>query len=380
MFNFFKKKRKSKCCLGLDIGSEAVKALVLNQDQRHYTQYYEKYTIFDSKSFELDLIKRALSKAMAGATVESKDFKQITVLLPPTILRSKVGVVSFNRDPSQPITKKERKFIIDKALTEIKKEVASGLGIMPSEFYFKHWEILQIKIDGYQVASLLGVGGREVELHILTTFLLNKYLEQLRIIEEFLKSEIKLVHPAQSLVSHLNQGNLGDGLYLDIGGEITQIFLIKEGELMMAEQFERGGKTFTNCLCRELGLTETRARVLKERYSRGKLSASSKNMINRLLKGEVEVWFEKLKSTVGGYTKILPPHIFLFGGGSKLPDFPIVLEENNWNEFSFFSSPIIKLLRPSDFNFKKAEQLGTQFTPLVLAIKLFLEKKFAPKN
>jgi cell division ATPase FtsA len=178
----FGKKQKDKLFLTLDIGTEAVKALIFlasskSSDSKIITvlgagsAHFEKFDVFDSGRFETDVIKKTISRAiekakqnLSCASIEEelkqkvqkqKKWPVFLMGLPPNILKARVISQSFLRDrPRAKISKKEEQIIqehiFESAKTEISENFAQEFGILSSELYWISLKILEIKIDGYQ--------------------------------------------------------------------------------------------------------------------------------------------------------------------------------------------------------------------------------------
>ena len=78
--------------------------------------------------------------------------------------------------------------------------------------------------------QLQGFKGRDLDFRILVTFLPKYYLSDLEKIIKALKlRNLKMINLAEGLPEILNNEK-SEGIFLDIGGDLTQIFLISRGE------------------------------------------------------------------------------------------------------------------------------------------------------
>lgn len=359
MFKFPSKKKKPRISLGIDIGTEAVKAVIFKREPRlkilaHSLEYFDRYGVFDSKSFEIDLVRKTLLKVIKDLkrTTSVKPEKAI-LLLPPTVFKARVIDFDFEREDLKPLEKDEREKIINQMTQESKKRVGSEIGILPKDLYFQGGSILERKIDGYQVPSLLGFKGKEIEIKFLALFLLRDYFDNIKEIRDLLGMKTRIVHESEGLGSWLNSFD-PNSLFLDVGGRVTQFFLVKQG-IEEVNDFRGGGKDFSDLLSEELGLNENRARVLKERYARGELREASK-AIENFFKKRAQLWINDLKEKLAVFEKsITSSEIYLFGGGSNLPEIQASLGE-------------VKLLNPQRFI---KQELGIEYTPLILCLKKY---------
>lgn len=337
-FGFYKKKETP--FLVLDIGTEAVKGLVCKKENSKIiilgasSQYFERYGVFDGKDFETDVIKRAILKTIEEARqnlgAQRQNCKKWPVLLglPSNILKGRVIWQSFERkNPKERISKGEQELIYQKwskgAQKEISQKFAKEFGILPKDIQRVSQKIVEIRIDGYPVSRLQGYEGKNLGFKILSIFSPRYYLESTkRIFEDLQLKVLKIVHIAENLPIIWGDKKI-DGIFFDVGGEATQIFLIKRGNLQQINEFEAGGKAFSQKLSETLGIDEESARILKERYANELLSPESKKRIEEIFLEEKRTWSEDLR-------QFLPKNveIFLFGGGSLLPEIQEVLKEN----------------------------------------------------
>jgi len=393
MINFSLFQKKEEIFLGLDIGTEAVKAIIFSLSEKkdkkitilgNSLSYFDSYGVFDSQDFEADVVKRTISKTIkeaqekvnqkpseAGDETLSQRPPNLRLLeLPANILKGRIVFQSFKRKNSQSIIdKKEKEVIYQKILSKAQNEIsqifATESGILPKDIHFINLKILEIKIDGYQVPAIQGYDGENLDFRILAIFLPKYYLENIRKIiqdlipTDFYKEErLKILNLAE-LLPYFFKDRIVDGIFLDVGGNLTQIFLVDNGKLNNVDEFEIGGKTFSQALSQGLGIEISGARVLKENYSKGELSEEVRERVREIFSQSLGDWFKNLKLKLktqrifdGGRTSaglLLPSTFFLFGGGSQLPEIQEILEEGNWRGFSFFTPPKVKFIYPKDF-------------------------------
>ncbi len=372
-FSLFKKDKR-KIFLGLDIGTEAVKAIIFSLSEKkdkkitilgNSLSYFDSYGVFDSQDFEADVVKKTISKTINEAKSQINQKPNRTLLeLPANILKGRIVFQSFKRkNPQSIIDKKEKEVIYQKILSKAQNEIsqifATESGILPKDIHIINLKILEIKIDGYVVPAIQGYNGKNLDFRILAIFLPKYYLENIKkIIQGLISEELEILNLAQAL-PYFFRRKVVDGIFLDVGGNLTQIFLVNNGKLNNVDEFEIGGKTFSQALSQSLGIGISEARVLKENYSKGELSEEVRERVREIFSQSLGDWFKNLKLKLktqrifdrerksGGV--LLPSTFFLFGGGSQLPEIQEILEEGNWESFSFFTPPKVKFIYPKDF-------------------------------
>lgn len=365
--------------MALDIGTEAVKALIFKPEGKKTIilgsslEYFGRYGVFDSRDFETELMKRTISKAIVQAVqslsfpLAKKELKkraqaqkkwQVYLTLSAVILKARMVSQSFLREePKKRIFKTEEKNIYQNifraARKRISQEFAKTFGIMPSDIQWISMKVLETKIDGYQVSQFEGYEGKDLNVKVLVVFSPKYYLENIKRIAESLGLEIlNIAHEAEGLPLALGTENK-NGIFVDIGGEVTQVFLLKNGVLQQVTEFGAGAKIFSQKLSETLGINEETARILKERYSNKSLSAQTSKRIKEIFLEEKKTWYENLKLQVKKTNsgESLSSTIFLFGGGAQLPEIQEVLKENgvkDREDLSIFTSPEIKIIYPKD--------------------------------
>jgi len=356
-FKFSLKKAKPQYYLALDIGTEAVKALVFIVERQKIQilgsslQYFDQFGIFDSLNFETQIKKRTILKAIEEASGKI-EFKQMPTLLglPANLLRGKIIFQSFVREKNSKINEREEKEIYQKIIERAKREISKSFqmesGLLPEDIRFQGLEILEIKIDGYRVERISGFKGKNLEFKILATFLTKYDFEKIeKIIKDFNLKLLKVINLAESLFYFL-KGERAEGIFLDIGGDLTQALIVKEGNIGQIFEFEIGGRYFSKVLSERLGLIEREARDLKERYSKEELSEDLRKKIRDIILPEVKNWVFNFKNQLRKKSVfILPSDIFLFGGGSQIPEFQEIFEEER--DF-FISPPKVKFILPKN--------------------------------
>lgn len=223
---------------------------------------------------------------------------------------------------------------------------------MPEDIKFLSFTISEIKIDGYNVSKLEGFKGGKLDFKNIIVFSLKKYLKNVEIISKDLKiSFLKFLDKEQN-IPYLFDLEFNDAIFLDVGGEVSQFFLVKKGKTEAIFEFESGGVDFTDKLSKILGLNLEDARNLKHNYSNLILSEDVRKKVREILTEEVRNWFLNFKKTLEiilEKQKILfPSRMFIFGGGSSLPEIQEVLEVGDWGGLTFISKPEVKIINPKD--------------------------------
>ena len=376
----FLKEKKEKTFLVLDIGSESVKALIFKTDNgrifilKSVLEYFDELgsgnEVFESGDLEKAVFQKTVLRALSQvlAQIDEKP-KVLFWSLPADIFKERITRQDFIRkNPRESVQEKEKneicREIFDASSKEIQKE-----GFLLRDLHFAVQKILEIKIDGYDVSEIENYRGRNASFKILSAFSPSFYFKEIENIFQklhFLKNK-KIVSLSEAVISFAKEKPEGF-FFINIGGKVTQIFLTKDGRIEKIGEFKAGGAIFSGALSEKLGLRMQEGRILKERYGKGELSQESTEKMKEIFSFPCQVWFSNLKLKIREMTesKLLPPKIGIFGGGSLLPEIKEVLEKGNWDDFSFAGEREIKSISLGDF--KNIEDLtkksnDSRFTP-----------------
>lgn len=354
-------KEKRKIFLALDIGTEAIKSLIFQREKGENTilgadlKDNHSLGIIDGENLETEIMAEAISETIKQskkkARVEIKNYLTFG-RFSGNILKERVAFDHFQRDyPEKVISGREEdeiyRKVIDKAKEKISKEFFEKSGILTQDLYYLDSEILERKINGYRVDKLEGVSGKDLEFKILFLFVPKDYLNNIeKIAKKINLNNLKLASESKNLITAFYDQKI-TAIFLDIGGRLTQIFLMKEGNIQALDGFDIGGDFFSQRLSQTLGIDKSQAEDLKIRYAKGDLSEDVRKKIRDMLFSSTQVWLEKLKAKLRKISEeegLLPPTIFLFGGGSLLPEIREISIGDNREDLPFLSKPQINPL------------------------------------
>ena len=325
-FSFWGRKKQEKF-LVLDIGTEAVKVLVIEKKKEQSVLVSANLEYLRSSEWQepLKTIESVLS-ANRKFLAESN----VLLSLPPRILGGRIVYSSFVRQKNTGlISDKESIKIIEEILNRAKRETIDQTslewGILPKDIHFFSLKLFAMKIDGYEIPDIKGYDGKVLSFGVLAVFLLQDYLKGIeRIFKSFGVKHFKLTHLAEWFLepSGFYPAN---SIFLDIGGDNTAIFFVKNNKLYAMDKFEIGGRNFSRTISFAFGINETDARLLKENYTKKLLSPDAQSKMFNLFVDSKKEWYKNLESRITD--KMLSPGLFVFGGGGTILEIEEILEE-----------------------------------------------------
>jgi len=333
---FFRKKEKP--LLVLDVGTEAVKSLIVKKNNNKIdilsssVCYFEDSGVFnqtlDQQEFEMEIIKRTVLKAIeetfSNFTVFEKGEKikkpadlPVLISLPPNILRAEIVNYKIKRENKKlRISSKEKQKTYNQALEDSKQRIIEKTskltGLMPKEIEITSSNFLEKQIDGYVVSEIEKYQGENIVFKIMIIFAIRPYLQSIKKVFDDLNLNIlRIIHLAETFPFSFTR--VKNGVFCDIGGKASQVFFLKKGILEKIKYFNKGGENFTEKIFETLNISESEARNLKEKYSANLLSPEIVKRIKEILSQENNNWNGFLKNYKGF-------DFFLFGGSSSLPE------------------------------------------------------------
>lgn len=294
---------------------------------------------------------------------------------------SSITVAKQRQQPAKQITPEELEGVISSAqqklLKSAKERIAAETGYPNIEVRLTNAAVISVRIDGQAVTNPIGFKGRHFELTLFSAFAPLMQLGALETVAQGLDlTLVSIVAEPYALACCLSTNASSDSgaIFIDIGGGTTDIALVRQGGIEETRMFALGGRTFTRRLAASKGLSLKEAEKLKISYSTGAVKGSEREEINAIFASEAQTWMDSVELLIEELAKgeLLPPAIYIVGGGSGLPDLREKLETFPWAErLPFSRTPIIETIQPSmvthisdpDHLLKNAQDI----TPIALA-------------
>ena len=294
---------------------------------------------------------------------------------------SSTTITKQRTQPTKPITQEELDAAISSAqqkLLKIAKErIAAETGYQNIEVRLTNAAVISVRIDGQVVTNPIGFRGRHFSLTLFSAFAPLMQLGALETVAQGLDlTLVTIVAEPYALARCLstNASAESGAIFIDIGGGTTDIALVRQGGIEETRMFALGGRTFTRRLAASKGVSLKEAEKLKVSYSNGTIKGAEREEIQNIFASESQTWMDSVELLIEELSKgtLLPPAIYMVGGGSSLPDLRQRLEVFPWTErLPFSSQPIIETIQPGmvtnisdpDHLLKNAQDI----TPMALA-------------
>ena len=294
---------------------------------------------------------------------------------------SSVTITKQRQSPAKPITPEELESMISNAQSKLlksaKDRIAAETGYPNIEVRLTNAAVISVRIDGQLVTNPIGFRGRHFTLTLFSAFAPLMQLGALETVAQGLDlTLVTIVAEPYALARCLSTNASSDSgaIFIDIGGGTTDIALVRQGGIEETRMFALGGRTFTRRIAASKGVSLKEAEKLKLGYSTGAIKGSERDDIQNILTPESQTWMDSVELLIEELAKgeLLPPAIYMVGGGSALPDLRNKLEAFPWTErLPFSRQPIIETIQPGmvtsisdpDHMLKNAQDI----TPMALA-------------
>ncbi|HKU18698.1 MAG TPA: cell division FtsA domain-containing protein [Candidatus Saccharimonadales bacterium] len=362
-----KKDEGDQYLVGLDIGTEFVKALIGK-------------VVDEGKGIEIIGVGRAhqdLSDMQAGAiadiasVVENCD-KALAIAEQQSGVSARTAVIGIagelvkgttttvrvtrkTSDKPLDLVEVERiiKLVQARAEAKAKRQLAWELGGKEVEVRLVNSALVGIEIDGYKVTSPIGFQGRDVVVQLYTAFAPMIHIGALERTAQQLDLDLLAVAAepfavARSVIGDDTSASM-NAILMDVGGGTTDIAVITDGGVQGTKMFGIGGRAYTRAVERELNIEFSQAEKLKVGLSGGDVPSGKVSAVEGALKKTLDVWMSGVELALAEFPKLdhLPHRLLLCGGGSSLDLLMDKLESGNWyGELPFTKKPTVHHIEP----------------------------------
>lgn len=362
-----KKAAAGKYIVGLDIGTEFVKALIarVEGDELQIIGVgREHQSLTDMQAGAIADIAGvvrncdgALSQAeqQAGVSVRSAVIGIAGELVKGTTTTVRVR----RKNPDKQLDMEETEQIIglvqERAQTKAKQQLAWELGGKDVEIRLVNSALVRIDIDGYAVTNPIGFQGKEVMVQLYTAFAPLIHIGALERTAQELDLDLVAVAAEPFAVARAVIGNDADAsmnaILMDVGGGTTDIAVLHDGGVQGTKMFGIGGRAFTRSVERELAVNFSQAEDYKLAYGAQHVTAAKGTAIKHALEKTLDVWTSGIELALGEFTTTdhLPSQVLLCGGGSSLDMLMEKLEQSSWyRELPFTKRPVVQHIKPDE--------------------------------
>lgn len=357
----------SNYIVGLDIGTEFVKALIAKvngEDLEIVGAGRKRQNVGDMYGGAIADIagvvqncEEALGQAEEQAGLQAK---KAVIGIAGELVKGVTDTIRYRRpQPDKPLDDNEMEFIIEKvqerAQLKAQRQIALETGNDEVEVKLVNSALVSIHIDGYKISNPIGFQGKDVAVQIYTAFAPMVHIGALEKVADELALELVAVAAEPFAVSRSVLGNDASSnftaILTDVGGGTTDIAVINDGGVEGTKMFGIGGRSFTRTIASDMNLTYKDAEKLKVNLGHDQIKPAVKKSAEEAIDKTMEVWLAGVELALSEFDSVdhLPNRFLLCGGGASLEALVEALEKSDWyKELPFTKRPQIKHIQPTD--------------------------------
>lgn len=371
VFEKFRKKQQPEdtrdIILGLDIGTDAVKALIAEVNDDEITVIgvgRKQQEMGDMHSGAIADISGVVANCEEALTEAEKQAgvsaKRAVIGIAGELVKGVTNTIRYRRPrPDKPLDVAEMEFIIDKvqerAQGRAQAQIALETGNEEVEVKLVNSALVSIHIDGYKVSNPIGFQGKDVAVQIYTAFAPMVHIGALEKVADELALELIAVAAEPFAVSRsvlgVDTNSSFTAILADVGGGTTDIAVVNDGGVEGTKMFGIGGRSFTRTIATELDISFKDAEKLKLNIEHDQLKPAVKKRVEAAIDKTLEVWLSGVELALSEFDSVdhLPHRILLCGGGASLQKLIDALNEQQWyKDLPFTKRPVIQRIRPAE--------------------------------
>ncbi len=350
--------------LGLDIGTEFVKAVLARPDKKGNLKILgvgkAKQTegnMYNGAIADIPAVVGVCEEALVKVEEQAGERAELTVVgVAGELIKGSTTTVNYNRkNPNKPITDNEMQEIIKKVQQKsgevAKKTVALETGNDNVEVRLINSAIVSLTIDGYKISNPIGFKGSDVVIQFYTAFAPLIHVAAIEKVCAELNLDLLTVAVEPFAVCRACLGDDLDsnfsGIVMDIGGGTTDIAVVEDGGVEGTKMFSLGGRSFTHQVAESLGVDFETAEQYKLDYDTTKLDDRIKAKTESALSRNLSVWLTGVEVALEDFENIgsFPKNVLLCGGGASLSMIQETLAVSDWyKSLPFSRRPVIHLI------------------------------------
>jgi cell division protein FtsA len=357
--------KDNRYIVGLDIGTENVKALIaeikgdsleiIGVGRAHQELSDMQAGAISDIAAVVGNCDQALNQAeqQAGVSVRSTVIGIAGELVKGTT--TTVRVKRKNPDKSLDISEVERiiGLVQERAQNKAKQQLAWELGGKEVEIRLVNSALVNIEIDGYKVTNPVGFQGKEIVVQLYTAFAPMIHIGALERTAGELDLDLLAVAAepfavARSVIGDDPNASMS-AILMDVGGGTTDIAVINEGGVQGTKMFGIGGRAYTRSIERDFSVDFLEAEELKLSIGTSKMPKQKLPAIEKALGKTLDVWINGVELALGEFPQLdhLPHRLLLCGGGSSLDMLMDELDQTDWyRSLPFTRKPVVQHIQP----------------------------------
>jgi len=351
----FSKDVKDGLSVVLDIGSGSVGGafVIFSENEKPRIMFNVRKPIIFQKDFKFERFLFSMLKAIEEVLEELSKTKlgkprQVFCILAAPWYVSETRSVVFEDEQAFTVTQKKVEDLILNEVNILKESFnVQYKDITDSKAEIIEVENINMKLNGYETNAPYGKKVKKIEAHLYISISAGQVLQEIRQKISKILGLNNVVFNSFSLSAFDTIRNLyseqEDFMFVDIGGEMTDVSVVRDGILVETESFPFGKNFLLRMISSELKTVNDEALSSFSLYMEEKTTDANKIKIKAALSRVEEEWSEVLCKTLKSMSAnvTLPGFIFTISDIPFGPWFSEVIK-NKWSGKVLFMGETIK--------------------------------------
>lgn len=259
---------------------------------------------------------------------------------------SQTRVARFKREGDFKVSKNLADTIIEDEIDRFQNEIKSSFLKPGEEMMIVEKEVMKSLLNGYEVEDYHGKKAKEFELYIHLSGIKRAIHDEISsIIHRRLGRRVDVVFNCLPFVSFDTLRHIFDVhqgfLMVDIGGELTDISLIRNGFLEQTVSFMEGWHSMVRKMAGITKVPLEPAFSLLKRHIEGELSKEGHNEASGHISELAKNWYNFFEAVLKNFSKVspLPQTVFLVGELAGLQEIQQIVSGEQTAKFTFLRKP-----------------------------------------
>ncbi|MEK7084964.1 MAG: hypothetical protein AAB904_00380, partial [Patescibacteria group bacterium] len=243
------------------------------------------------------------------------------------------------------VTERMLESVVQEEEELFKKKMQERLSLAPGELVLLESNVMKTSLNGYRVHSPFKKKARFLDMAVYTSLARKEIVDTISEIfrHAWREADVK-IHSEPIVLFQALQGALDfeEGfLLLDVGGEITEIFLMRKFMIEDMATFPRGGNFLARRIAARLGVGPQEAAGLLKVQRRGDEKESLKGALASSLEDGSSAWADFFARALTEMSRAgyLPPTLVFLGGGAGIDALKAKTESESLSKFTILGKP-----------------------------------------
>lgn len=385
----FSKNQETKKILVVDIGSSSVNFFVFTSNKKNeVTDFsgiiHSRLPLLENPEFKH--IERHVRKALRESSedllkkIRGEKLDTVYIVFSSPWYACETKFLKISRKEEFRVTADLLNELIAEEIELFKRKCSENFSADYEDAEIRECEPMRFIVNGYPIKNPFGKNIQELELSIYMSAVHKKFTADIEdILHHFFgRVEIKVVTEPFSLFLILSEIlNPDEGfVVVDVGGEVTEVYLVQKGILNNVETFIWGGNLVVRRLASLLDLNLGEALSLFKLSSNGDLKTPTNEKVSKAVNGMCSQWQTLLSESLSALRKNspLPQTLVLLGGVAGSEVLKGCANSTDFASFTILGKPFnIITFKPENFDGRVplagVDRKDPQMTlPLLLAL------------